>query len=296
VTPVRHRGRFAPSPTGPLHLGSLLTAVASCIDARANGGEWHVRIEDIDQPRNVPGATDAILRSLARHGLRWDGPVVFQHERIDRYHAALATLDQAGLTFACNCSRSALGGAPIYPGRCRDRGLPPAPGRAIRVRVDDAQVSFEDRIQGRFGQSLARDVGDFVVRRRDGIVAYQLAVVVDDADLAVTHVVRGADLLDNTPRQCFLQRLLGLQLPIYAHVPVVANRAGEKLSKQTGATAIDDDRAAHNLLLALELLGQAPPHALAGAGVDAIVEWAVGHWRLEAIPRCGHVIPASIPL
>jgi len=247
--PAAYRGRFAPSPTGPLHAGSLAAALASWLDARAHGGVWIVRIEDLDPPREVPGASREIIRTLARFGLESDESVVLQSRRGALYEDAFARLRAAGLVYACTCSRKdieaasqAAGVTPgVYPGTCRERPVRERARAAWRVRVPDATVGFDDRTYGRYAQRLARDVGDFVVRRADGPWAYQLAVVVDDAAQGVTDVVRGADLLDNTPRQIFLQRALGLPTPRYLHVPVVTNDKGEKLSKQTGAGALTDD-------------------------------------------------------
>jgi glutamyl-Q tRNA(Asp) synthetase len=256
-------GRFAPSPTGPLHFGSLVAAVASWLDARAAGGRWLVRMEDLDQPRVQPGAADEILRALERLGLGWDGEVVVQNRRTALYQPALERI--RAHTYWCGCTRreiadSSLGlagdGAAIYPGTCR-RGLPPGkPPRALRLRVDASKIGFVDRVQGRREQVLGRDVGDFVLYRADGQFAYQLAVVVDDAAQGVTDVVRGADLIDSTARQIFLQRLLGLPTPRYLHVPVVVNAAGEKLSKQTGAEPLDLSRPEQELRRALAFLGQ----------------------------------------
>jgi len=251
-------GRFAPSPTGPLHFGSLAAALASWLDARAAGGRWLVRIEDLDPPREQPGAADDILRTLERLGLFWDGPVVFQSQRKPLYEEALSKLKRH--SFACGCTRreiadSSLGlaadGAQIYPGTCRD-GLPPGrPPRSLRLKVSGS-IEFTDHVQGLLRQNLERDVGDFVLRRADGQIAYQLAVVVDDAAQGVTDVVRGADLLGSTARQIFLQRLLGLPEPRYLHVPAAVDGAGEKLSKQTGALPITEV----DLPKALHFLGQ----------------------------------------
>jgi glutamyl-Q tRNA(Asp) synthetase len=242
-------GRFAPSPTGPLHAGSLVAAMASHLDARAHGGAWLVRIEDIDEARTMPGAAEGILQTLLACGMQWDGEVVWQSRRKDLYRAAFERLH--GLTYPCGCTRreiadSRLGvasdGAAVYPGTCRN-GLPAGrQARAYRLRVPepgDDLVQFDDAMLGSVAQHLAIEVGDFVLKRADGYWAYQLAVVVDDADQEVTHVVRGADLLDSTARQIYLQRLLGLPTPHYLHVPVVVNDVGEKLSKQTGARELD---------------------------------------------------------
>lgn len=281
-------GRFAPSPTGPLHFGSLVAAVASWLDARAAGGAWHLRIEDVDAPRSVPGAEDLILRTLSALGLHWDGPVVRQRERIARYAEALDILRDRGLVYRCRCSRREIADSGVhgidgvvYPGTCRHAAVEPSVAGAERFLVPPESVSFEDRVQGLIAQRLDTDIGDFVVHRRDGLFAYQLAVVVDDADLGVTDVVRGADLLDSTPRQVALQRALGFATPRYLHIPV-ATRRGEKLSKQTLAPAIDAASGPEALLAALRFLGQETP----GPGrPDAILAEAAARWVPERIPR-----------
>jgi len=276
-------GRFAPSPTGPLHLGSLLTAVASWMAARADGGRWLLRIEDLDESRCLPGAADSILRTLEQHGLAWDD-LCYQHERLAFYHEALERLTQLGLTFPCTCSRSQLPEAGVYPGTCRDRSAISGE-HALRLKVGDLSIEIDDSIQGKFAQHLGRDVGDFVIRRRDGIIAYQLAVVVDDAAQRITQVVRGADLLDNTPRQMLLFRLLGARPPRYSHVPVLADRTRHKLSKQTRATSVAGHSPNANLLLILDLLGHAPPPMLQGAQPREILDWGIAHWDISRIPR-----------
>lgn len=278
-------GRFAPAPTGPLHFGSLVTALASWLDARAAGGRWLVRIEDVDHPRVVPGADRDILHTLEHLGLLWDGEVVWQGARRARYAEGLAALERSGLTFPCGCTRQEVGPGQAYPGRCR-AGLPPGrPARSTRLRVPDEPVVFDDRIQGRFEQCLASTVGDFVVRRADGLVAYHLAVVSDDADQGVTHVLRGADLIDSTPRQIHLQRCLGLPTPLYAHVPVACRPEGAKLSKQNHAPAIELRRAGAALIAALAFLGHGCPAALVGAQPRELLDWAQAAWRLGAVPR-----------
>jgi glutamyl-Q tRNA(Asp) synthetase len=278
-----YAGRFAPSPTGPLHFGSLVAALASWLDARAAGGRWLVRIEDLDQPRVQPGAADAILATLHRLGLRWDGPVLLQSSRSARYAAALQRI--SAHTYACGCTRkeiadSALGlaadGAQIYPGSCRG-GLPAGKAaRALRVKTPQGTIAFHDRVQGAQRQSLQREVGDFVLHRADGQFAYQLAVVVDDAEQGITDVVRGADLLDSTARQIHLQRLLSFPTPRYLHVPVAVDERGEKLSKQTGAGSLDAARGHEALARALAFLGQPPSRNL---------EEAVQNWDPARIPR-----------
>jgi glutamyl-Q tRNA(Asp) synthetase len=277
-------GRFAPSPTGPLHFGSLVAALASWLDARAAGGRWLLRIEDLDRPRERPGAAAAILRQLGRFGLAWDGPVTWQSARLELYRDALARLETARATYWCACSRreiadSALApdGARVYPGTCRGGIAPGAKPRAMRVRTGPEPIRFADRLQGRVAQSLEREVGDFVLYRADGLFAYQLAVVVDDAAQGVTDVVRGADLLDSTARQVHLQRLLGLPTPRYLHVPVAVDAAGEKLSKRSRAA----DAAAGDLRAALAFLGHPPP---AGVADDDLLGWALRAWDPQAIP------------
>src|SRR5690606_16152554 len=255
-------GRFAPSPSGPLHFGSLVAALASWLDARQAGGRWLVRIEDLDPPREQPGAAAGILKTLERLGLWWDGPVTYQSRRQARYVEALERLGD--WTYWCGCTRreiadSSLGlasdGARIYPGTCRGGLAEGKAPRALRVRADGARIDFVDEVQGPQSQVLSQAVGDFVLRRADGLFSYQLAVVVDDEAQGVTHVVRGADLLDSTARQLHLQRLLGYRQPIYLHVPVALDPSGQKLSKQTGAAAVDaDPRGA--LRAALRFLGQ----------------------------------------
>ncbi len=276
-------GRFAPTPSGPLHFGSLLTAVASYMEARANAGEWKLRIDDLDAPRIAPGAVDEILRTLERHGLCWDGAINYQSTVTDRYEAAIETLIRQALCFDCTCTRKDLRGHVVYPGTCRHRPARMCANAAIRVRVPPTEYAFEDGLGGHFAQRLSEDVGDFVIVRRDRIVGYQLAVVVDDDAMCVTDVVRGADLIDNTPRQLFLIERLGLQAPRYTHVPVIAERSGAKLSKHTLATAVDNRFPAQNLRSVLELLGQDPP--MLGT-VSTLLDWAVAHWRLSAVP-CG---------
>jgi glutamyl-Q tRNA(Asp) synthetase len=279
-----YRGRFAPSPTGPLHLGSLVAALASWLDARAHGGTWLVRIEDLDPPREEPGAARDILATLDAFGLVSDEPVLWQHTRDELYASALRRLQQAGRVYACQCSRAQVAGAAallglpasIYPGTCRDLGLAQTPGRALRFRVGDDRVEFVDRACGTFAQQVAREVGDFVVRRADGLTAYQLAVVVDDAAQGITDVVRGADLLDNTPRQIALQRSLGVFTPRYLHVPVVLAPDGEKLSKQNGAVALDRTRVLDELACAASHLGMP---RLGAASRDAFLRVATKWWR-----------------
>ncbi len=260
------RGRFAPSPTGPLHFGSLVAALASWLDARAAGGEWLVRIEDVDVPRTVPGAAEDILRTLEAFGLHWDGEVAWQSRRTSLYEEALERLRSSGCVYRCRCSRKEVADAglhgiegAIYPGTCRELAIDASLSAAHRLRAEGVPVAFDDRVQGRISQDIAREIGDFVLKRRDASHAYQLAVVVDDAAQGVTDVVRGADLLQSTPRQILLQRTLGLATPRYLHFPVATNARGEKLSKQTLAPALHAEQAGELLAAALDFLSQPPP-------------------------------------
>ena len=300
ATEPAYRGRFAPSPTGPLHFGSLVAALAGWLDARSQGGEWLVRMEDLDGPRNLPGAAEGILRALEFCGLEWDGEVVYQSRRTGLYASALSALQSSASVFACACSRreiadSALTSGPgaeaIYPGTCRAGLAAGRAARAWRVRVGEERVSFEDAVQGRISQDLARDTGDFVIKRADGPFAYQLAVVVDDAAQGITDVVRGADLLDSTPRQIFLQRRLQWPQPRYAHVPAAVNARGDKLSKQTKAEALHREGAPSALHAALRFLGQEPPQEMNGAEPRELLAWARAHWSLARIPR-SRTLPA----
>jgi len=286
---MTYRGRFAPSPTGPLHFGSLVAALASYLDARANGGEWLVRIEDLDTPRTVAGASDAILRALEGFGLEWDGPVVRQSERGELYRAALERLRAGGAIYRCRCSRrevadSGVAGidGPVYPGTCRGLALGIEIEGADRLRVPEMRVAFDDRVLGRVEHDMARDFGDFVLRRRDAIFAYQLAVVVDDEDQGITDIVRGADLLSSTPRQIVLQQCLGYRALRYAHVPVATHANGQKLSKQSLAAPVDPLRPLEGLSAALAFLGQPLPE---GAQSRELVLAAVKSWNLSSVPR-----------
>jgi glutamyl-Q tRNA(Asp) synthetase len=288
----RYRGRFAPSPTGPLHFGSLVAAVGSFLEARTRGGEWLVRMEDLDPPRVAAGAADAILRALEAFGLHWDGQVLRQSARSDAYHCALHRLRGLRRVYPCACSRreiadSAIAGTegPVYPGTCRSGIAAGRSARALRLDTRGAANAFEDALQGRITCQLEREAGDFVLYRSDGVYAYQLAVVVDDAEQGITDIVRGADLLASTPRQIYIQRLLGLPQPRYAHLPVAANAQGEKLSKQTLALPVDAAQPLPALIAALSFLGQQPPRDLERATVRALWAWAIENWRLDRVPR-----------
>lgn len=291
-SPLQYRGRFAPSPTGPLHFGSLVAAVGSYLDAKAHKGEWLVRIDDLDEQRNLPGAIDLILHALEALGMSWDGDVMVQTTRSDAYRKALDVLKKKKLVYPCACSRreiadSAVSGidGPVYPGTCRKGLLPGRAARAERVLTNNTRIEFDDAIQGKITQSIERQIGDFVVKRADGPYAYQLAVVVDDAAQGITDIVRGADLLDSTPRQIYLQQLLGLPTPRYAHLPVAVNVLGEKLSKQTLASAVDTAAPVALLNGALEFLGQ--PRITECAPGDTTSFWraAIKGWRLDRVPH-----------
>jgi glutamyl-Q tRNA(Asp) synthetase len=295
VTETHYTGRFAPSPTGDPHLGTLIAALASYLQARSKQGTWLLRIEDVDTTRRVPGADDAMLRTLDKFGFEWDAEVVWQSKRGALYQQALEQLDADGRVFPCTCSRKLLAQtatdrAGIYPGTCRSRKLPYAHEHAVRIRVPDTEIRFNDAVAGNFQQSLATECGDFVIKRRDGLFAYQLAVVVDDALQGVTEVVRGADLLDSTPRQIFLQQCLNYSQPAYLHVPLILDDQGRKLGKSEGAAALNPDRPVPGLHAALGHLGQQPPADLAGAGVADIWQWAMENWDTGKIPTA----PGSI--
>lgn len=289
---AQYCGRFAPSPTGPLHFGSLVAAVGSYLDAKHHRGKWLVRIEDIDTPRTLPGAAETILRTLEALGMEWDETVVYQSRRTHLYQEALHELARQGFVYPCTCSRKEIAdssiagiGGPIYPGTCRRNPIAKDKAHALRLCTNDEAIAFRDRAIGSYTQHPARDVGDFVLRRADGIYAYQLAVVVDDAEQRITHIVRGADLLDSTPRQIYLQRLLGYSIPQYMHLPVVTNAAGEKLSKQTNAAAIDLKQALPQLVEALRFLGQNPPPELLQGKIADFWLWSQQNWHADWIAR-----------
>jgi glutamyl-Q tRNA(Asp) synthetase len=316
----QYRGRFAPSPTGPLHFGSLVAAVGSFLEARSRGGTWLLRLEDLDPPREQPGAAEQMLRTLEACGMGWDGEPIYQSRRRDAYRAALARLQAQGLVYPCACTRREIAdsilafapardaarahasgnavagegrpdGALIYPGTCSTGLAPGRIPRATRIRVSRTVVEFDDAVQGNIRQDLAAEVGDFVLLRADGFYAYQLAVVVDDAEQGITDVVRGADLLDSTPRQIYLQRVLGLRTPRYLHLPAAVNAAGEKLSKQTRAAPVDARDPVPALVRVMAFLGQAPPAQLHRAPLAEFWRWALAHWDAKHIPH-RHSLPA----
>jgi len=292
ATPA-YKGRFAPSPTGPLHFGSLVAAVGSYVDARAQGGKWALRIEDLDPPRELPGAADAILKTLDSFGFEWDGEVAYQSRRQPAYAEAVTSLLSEGWAYPCACSRKEVASAgvigaegPIYPGTCRARTARETLERGVSIRVISAgaMTGLHDRVRGLFHQNIGYEVGDYVVRRADRLFAYHLAVVLDDAWQGITHVVRGADLLFSTPRQIHLQRLLGVYTPAYAHLPLAVDRLGRKLSKQDRDRPVDAGSPLPSLLAAWSLLGQtSPPDAPGTPG--AFWDWAVQAWDIAKVPR-----------
>jgi glutamyl-Q tRNA(Asp) synthetase len=289
---VVYRGRFAPTPSGPLHFGSIVAAVGSYVEARTHGGEWHVRIDDLDPPRVVPGAVDSILRCLEQLGFEWDGPVIYQSQRAPAYHAALHQLRQHGMVYPCACSRKEIAEhavmgveGPVYPGTCRDAMPPGREARAVRLRTAGARVAFDDAVLGPQERDIEREAGDFVLYRADGVFAFHLASAVDDGELRMTDIVRGADLLESSARQIYVLRLLGLPVPRYAHLPIAVNASGEKLSKQTHAEAIDPRDPGRVLVPALRFLGQAPPEELYGENSRVLWNWATTNWRLARVPQ-----------
>lgn len=289
-------GRFAPSPTGPLHFGSLLAALASYLETKTQSGKWLVRMEDLDKPREMAGAASNILHTLEAFEFEWDGEVVYQSQRSGLYQDALNQLNTKSLIYGCDCSRKEIADSYnqrpaqhgidglIYPGTCRHKTVVKTP-HASRVVVASNPIAFTDAIQGNIKQNLAHDIGDFVLKRADGLYAYQLAVVVDDFVQEITHIVRGADLLDSTPRQIYLQQKLNYPTPQYAQIPVASNTAGEKLSKQTLAPAIDVGQAPILLIQALSFLGQQPPNDLSTNSLSDIWLWAKQHWDIKKVPR-----------
>ena len=283
-------GRFAPTPSGPLHFGSIVAAFASFLEARRRGGRWLLRIEDVDAPRCRREHANDIITTLAGHGFEWHGEVLMQHSRTQRYRDVFEQLRAAGVVYPCACTRRSLAaaaagvdGAPVYPGYCRNGLAPGAQARAWRLRLDGG-VDFDDAVQGRQHQDLPTAVGDCVLLRADGLFAYHLAVTVDDADQGVDHIVRGADLIHSTARQIYLQRLLGVTTPQYAHLPVAVDAGGAKLSKQTLAAPVDARRPTPTLWRAAHFLGQNPPVDLKHAPVAEFWRWALAHWSLQHVP------------
>jgi glutamyl-Q tRNA(Asp) synthetase len=282
-------GRFAPSPTGPLHFGSLVAAVASYCDTKSRGGQWLLRIEDVDTTRRVDGASEQIIQTLQRYGFMWDGEIIYQSQRTDLYQQALDLLRDQDLAYPCTCSRKEIADSStlqgiegaIYPGTCLQHPVKPGVPAAWRLKTSDTVIGFDDLIQGHLQHNMAKDIGDFVVKRADGLFSYQLAVVVDDVLQGVTHVVRGADLLNSTTRQIYLQQLLGYTTPVYAHIPLVMNAEGQKLSKQTLAAELPSDNIMDVMIAAFRFLPYLPtPPSL--TSVHDLWQWAINHWQLSS--------------
>jgi len=288
---IPYIGRFAPSPTGPLHFGSLYTALASFLQARSQQGLWLLRIDDLDTPRNIKGSADSILKTLDAFGLYWDDTVVYQSQYLDDYHENLDQLVKDKLIYPCTCSRKTL--TDVYSGVCRNKQTLPSSPYSLRIKTDNRIISFNDELQGLISHNLAEQHGDFILKRKDQIIAYQFAVVIDDDRQHINHVVRGFDLLDSTPRQIYLQQLLGLVPPGYMHVPVIIDEQGFKLSKQTLATAVDIKKPHMVIFELLTLLKQNPPSELQHAPLTELLGWAIEHWNpallknLTAICRSG---------
>jgi len=296
-------GRFAPSPSGPLHFGSLLAAVASFMQAKHQQGKWLVRIEDIDPPREVPGSSSKILQQLEQHGLNWDDSVIYQSTQIDHYFEILKRLDKQQLIYNCNCTRQRLASLNgVYDAKCHDLKLA-TENTSIRLsitaslaatNVSSDSITFTDGIMGDFSQSLISELGDFVLRRRDGLISYQLAVVIDDQLQGITEIVRGADLLGSTPRQILLQQCLGYTTPSYIHIPMAVNPEGQKLSKQHFAKELPQRNTHEQLWLALHWLQQKPPQVLRNSSVEEIIKWGIEHWDLSQIPAQKKGIAAPV--
>ena len=284
-------GRFAPSPTGPLHLGSLFTALASFLQARSHEGLWLLRIDDLDTPRNIKGSADSILKTLEAFGLHWDDKVVYQSRSLDVYDDILDELAKNKLIYPCTCSRKTL--TDIYSGECRNKQGHPLSPYSLRIKTDNRIISFEDELQGLIAHNLAEQDGDFILKRKDRIIAYQFAVVVDDNLQQVNHVVRGFDLLDSTPKQIYVQQILGLKTPGYMHVPVITDESGYKLSKQTLATAVDVKDPQTVIFKLLALLKQNPPIELLHAPLTELLAWAIENWNPAVLKNCHTVCEAD---
>ena len=276
-------GRFAPSPTGPLHFGSLYTALASFLQARSQQGLWLLRIDDLDTPRNIKGSVERILKTLDAFGLHWDSNVAYQSQTLDVYHETLNKLASDKLIYPCTCSRKTL--AAIYSGICRDKHILPSSPYSLRIKTDNRSISFKDELQGLIADNLAEH-GDFILKRKDQIIAYQFAVVIDDNRQHISNIVRGCDLLDSTPRQIYLQQILGLATPGYMHVPVIIDEQGYKLSKQTRATAVDLEKPRAVIFELLTLLKQNPPSELQHAPSTELLSWAIEHWNPALLKNC----------
>ena len=287
---IPYIGRFAPSPTGPLHFGSLLAAVVGFVDARAHQGRWLLRMEDLDPPREPAGAAGEILSQLWQLSLEWDGEVLYQSSRLGAYEDTVKSLGERGLCYPCDCTRrqvKAMGS--VYNGRCRTRTAPPGGDSGLRLKTESVTIGFDDLIQGPYQQNIEQEAGDFIIRRKDTLFAYQLAVVVDDAFQQISHVIRGYDLIDSTPRQIFLQRLLGFSTPRYGHIPVIVNESGRKLSKQHFAEPVDIGNGPRLIHQALKFLGLNPPAIQQSAEPREQLDWALRNWDIQAVPKLANI-------
>ncbi|VAW53153.1 Glutamyl-Q tRNA(Asp) synthetase [hydrothermal vent metagenome] len=289
-----YKGRFAPSPTGPVHFGTLIAAVGSYLQAKKNNGKWLIRIEDVDTTRKIAGADKDILDTLEAFGFEWDDTIIYQSNQTRHYELALSNLIEQSLIFPCLCSRKQLAKSEqlIYPGTCRNRTLPEMNEHALRIKSNGTVITFDDIVMGQQSQNMQTECGDFVLKRRDGLFAYQLAVVVDDALQGITEIVRGGDLLDSTPRQIYLQHLLAYTTPEYCHLPLAVDKSGNKISKSEGAARVDIDNRGQLICRVLEFLGQEPPTDLSDSSVDDIWKWAVGNWEITRIScdnRCAPI-------
>jgi len=288
-----YKGRFAPSPTGAVHYGTLIAAVGSYLQARTNRGQWYLRIDDIDRTRKIEGADTAIIKTMESFGFEWDGEIVYQSSQTEYYQQALEQLMSHSLVFPCLCSRKQLAEShsEVYPGTCRNRQLPESKQHALRIRAKNIDISFNDAVMGPQQQNIEKQCGDFIIKRRDGLFAYQLAIVVDDAMQNITEIVRGADLLASTPRQIYLQQLLHYPTPDYCHLPLAVDAAGNKISKSAGATRININNREKLLLSVLDFLGQQPPDELAKCTLNDIWAWAIKHWKLSLVPTDKSIQP-----
>lgn len=288
-----YKGRFAPSPTGPVHFGTLIVAVGSYLQAKKNNGEWLIRMEDVDTTRKVEGSDKEILDTLEAFGFEWDGEIIYQSGQNEHYENALQQLISRSLVFPCTCTRKQLTSSnnSIYPGTCRNRPFPDEEEHALRLLAKDITIKFSDIVMGKQSQNIAQQCGDFVIKRRDGLFAYQLAVVVDDYLQNITEVVRGADLLDSTARQIYLQRLLGYPTPGYCHLPLAIDTSGNKISKSEGAMEVDLKNREKLLFSVLGFLGQRPPADLISSSIEDIWSWAETHWDIRQIPSKTHIQP-----
>ncbi len=295
MTPEKVIGRFAPSPTGPLHFGSLITALGSYLDARSRGGEWRVRMEDIDPPREQPGAGDNILKTLEAFGFEWDGPVIYQSQHLGVYQDTITDLLKNKLAYYCTCSRKDIAeladgdSGARYPGTCRGHTRP-RENTSIRILTNNNKISLLDRLQGEYHWDLENEFGDFIIKRKDQLFAYHLAVVIDDAEQGITDIIRGADLLTSTPHHLHLQQVLELATPNYLHLPMAVDKTGAKLSKQTHATPVNSDNAVPELQAALVFLNQTLPPEHAHCNKHELLGWAIKHWSLENIPASEKII------